>query len=70
MYIRCVDQMALKEELDRNENVFKHVAIQEAEERRLRDEELERMRLHWLEQMKVPDVHHPLRARTNAGGRK
>lgn len=48
------DKMALKAELDRNENVYKHVAIQEAEERRLRDEELERMRLQWLEQMKVP----------------
>lgn len=45
--------MALKEEFDRNEHVYKHVAMQEAEERRLRDDELERMRLQWLEQMKV-----------------
>ncbi|CAM9644672.1 unnamed protein product [Ectocarpus fasciculatus] len=46
------ERMALKEEFDRNENVYKHVAAQEAEERRLRDQELERMRLEWLEQMK------------------
>lgn len=46
-------QMALKEEFDRNENVYKVVAMQEAEERRLRDRELERMRVQWLEQMKV-----------------
>jgi len=46
-------QMALKEEFDRNENVYKVVAMQEAEERRLRDRELERMRLQWLEQTKV-----------------
>ncbi|CAM9724661.1 unnamed protein product, partial [Scytosiphon promiscuus] len=45
------ERMALKEELDRNDNVYKHVAIQEADERRLRDEELERMRLQWIEQM-------------------
>lgn len=49
--------MALKEEFDRNENVYKHVAAQEAEERRLRDQELERMRLEWLEQMKVIFVY-------------
>lgn len=55
-------QMALKEEFERNEDVYKHVAMQEAEERRLRDEELERMRLQWLEQMKVltPRHHSPL----------
>ncbi|CAM9875541.1 unnamed protein product [Ectocarpus sp. 6 AP-2014] len=46
------ERMASKEEFDRNENVYKHVAAQEAEERRLRDQELERMRLQWLEQMK------------------
>ncbi|CAN0025881.1 unnamed protein product [Pylaiella littoralis] len=46
------ERMALKEELDRNDNVYKHVAMQEAEERRLRDQELERIRLEWLEQMK------------------
>lgn len=50
-------QMALKEELDRNDNVYKHVAMQEAEERRLRDQELERIRLEWLEQMKVQWAH-------------
>eukprot|EP00903_Cladosiphon_okamuranus_P013743 g12794.t1 len=49
------ERMALKEEFERNENVYKHVAMQEAEERRLRDEELERMRLQWLEQMKFKD---------------
>lgn len=46
-------QVALKEELHRTDNVYKHVAMQEAEERRLRDQELKRMRLEWLEQMKV-----------------
>ena len=50
---RAHPQLALKDEFERNENVYKHVAMQEAEERRLRDEELERMRLQWLEQMKV-----------------
>lgn len=43
----------MKEEFERNENVYKHVALQEADERRLRDQELERMRLEWLEQMKA-----------------
>lgn len=52
--------MALKEEFDRNENVYKHVAAQEAEERRLRDQELERMRLEWLEQMKVLLSYSPV----------
>lgn len=51
--------MALKEELHRNDNVYKHVAMQEAEERRLRDQELERMRLEWLEQMKVAPAGTP-----------
>ena len=45
--------MAAKEEFDRNENVYKQVELQEAEERQLRDEELERMRLEWMEQMMV-----------------
>lgn len=45
--------MAADAEVCRNENVYKHVALQEAEERRLRDKELTRMRLEWLEQMKV-----------------
>lgn len=49
-------QMVLKEECDRNENVYKVVAMQEAEERRLRDQELERMRVQWLAQMKVPHL--------------
>lgn len=46
-------QMAAREEFDRNENVYKQVALQEAEERQLRDQELERMRLEWMEQMRV-----------------
>lgn len=45
--------MAAREEFDRNENVYKQVALQEAEERQLRDQELERMRLEWMEQMRV-----------------
>lgn len=45
--------MAANAEYHRNENVYKQVELQEAEERRLRDDELERMRLQWLEQMRV-----------------
>lgn len=47
--------MAAREEFDRNENVYKQVALQEAEERQLRDQELERMRLEWMEQMRVSE---------------
>lgn len=45
--------MAASAEFDRNENVYKQVELQEAEERRLRDDELARIRLEWLEQMRV-----------------
>lgn len=61
-------QMALKEEFERNENVYKHVEMQEAEERRLRDDELERMRLQWLEQMRVILILVPLLFTCNRGG--
>lgn len=45
--------MAGVAEYHRDANVLKQVALQEAEERRLRDEELERMKLEWLDQMRV-----------------
>lgn len=48
-----LDQVALRKELDHTDNVYKHVELQEAEERHLRDDELQRMRVEWLEQVKV-----------------
>lgn len=56
MFFGCccwVGQLAALAECDRNEHVYKQVALQEAEERHLRDEDLERMRLTWIAQMKV-----------------
>lgn len=40
-------------EYERNECVYKKVAMQEAEERHLRDKELQKTRVIWQEQMKV-----------------
>lgn len=50
--------MVITAECDRNDFVYKQVELQEAEERRLRDEELERMRRTWIAQMNVssPDL--------------
>ena len=48
--------MVAAEEFTRNENLYKQVALQEADERRLRKEEFTRLRREWLEQTRVGTV--------------
>ncbi|CAN0422492.1 unnamed protein product [Ascophyllum nodosum] len=47
------EEMVAAEEFIRNENLYKQVALQEADERRLRKEEFTRLRREWLEQTRV-----------------
>lgn len=53
-HLSCpVFQLAARAEYDRNEYVYRQVDMQQAEERQLRDQELERMRMIWFAQMRV-----------------
>lgn len=53
-------KMAAVNEFQRNQNLYRQVALQEADEKRLRNEEYAQLRREWLAQMEVgPNVSFP-----------
>lgn len=53
-------KMAAVNEFQRNQNLYRQVALQEADEKRLRNEEYAQLRMEWLAQMEVgPYVSFP-----------
>lgn len=53
-------KMAAANEFRRNENLYRQVALQEAEDKRLRDEEFAQLKREWIAKMEVSFPSHSI----------